>query len=155
MNMKVLKKSRKKVKAGDVFAFQIREGEFMYGRVISLEAKIGGFENVILLYIYDARSAQKDSVPPLDKLELLIPPLGTNRQPWLKGYFETVATGPLAQQDVMPVHCFKDHLTGRFFDDLGNELPRMTEPCGEYALDSYRTIDDAVSTALGIPLAPD
>ena len=34
------------------------------------------------------------------------------------------------------------------------KIKKCIEPVGVWGLDSYRTIDDAISEALGIPLAP-
>ena len=153
MNMKVLKKSRKKLQVGDIFVYQMKKGEYGYGRVIRLDAHIGGFSNVIMIYIYNAFSTDKHRVPILSKDNLLIPPIGTNRQPWLRGYFKNICNKPLAKADILAHHCFKD-IRGLYFDDEGNMLSKPTKPCGEYGLHSYRTIDDAISEALGIPLAP-
>jgi hypothetical protein len=46
-------------------------------------------------------------------------------------------------------------LRGVCFDEFAVRLARCIEPCGQLGLHSFRTIDDAVSEALGIPLAPD
>jgi hypothetical protein len=78
----------------------------------------------------------------------------TNRLSWSRGYFETVAHRNL-EDDVLHPHCFYSYNFRRYFDEYRNELPERIEPCGIFALRSFRTIDDAVSEALGIPLAPD
>ncbi len=163
-NMRVLKKSRKRARPGDVFALQVEEGRFLFGRVMRLEARIGFFDfqsqttqfwNCVLIYIYTATSSDKHNTPELNKERLLVPPMMTNLLPWSKGYFETVEHRPLRQEDSLPVHCFWDAFCQCYYDDNGNRLPGRSEPCGVYALKSYRTIDDAVSEALGIPLAPE
>jgi hypothetical protein len=74
----------------------------------------------------------------------------TNTLPWSKGYFETVAHLPLSAEDVLPRHCFRSS-SGKYFDEICNELPREEQPCGDWGLHSFRTIDDDVSDALGIP----
>ena len=43
----------------------------------------------------------------------------------------------------------------QYFDEYSNKLAKPSSPIGDWGLDSYRTIDDAISEALGIPLAPD
>jgi hypothetical protein len=154
MNMRVLKRSRKTLKSGDVFVLQMRASEYIYGRVISTSARVGFFENCIMIYIYRCFSETRDVVPSLKRHGLLLPPMMTNRLPWSRGYFETVANGPLTKDEVLRQHCFED-IRGRYFDELGNQLPRRSEPCTLLSLHSFRTIDDAVSKALGIPLAPD
>jgi hypothetical protein len=56
---------------------------------------------------------------------------------------------------VLPVHCFRS-LHGRgYFDEHSNSLPGEMPPVGDYAVDSYRTIDDRISDALGVARAPD
>jgi hypothetical protein len=154
MNMRVLKKSRKAPKPGDIFVFQARDGEYGFGRVISTTADAGFFADCNLIYIYRCFSDTRDVVPSLKKDGQLLPPLMTNRLPWSRGYFETVANVPLTKDEALPQHCFKD-IRGRYFDEHRRLLRRRSEPCGDAGLHSFRTIDDAVSKALGIPLAPD
>ena len=144
-----------------MFALQVLDFEFfLFGRVISTDAEIGPMKNVILLYVYDYRSESKDEIPPLDKNRLLIPPSMTNTLPWSRGYFQTVRHDALDKADILPVHCFQsrgflDRTKFRYFDGFGNRLKKRTEPCGEHGLGSFRTIDDDISKALGIPPAPD
>ena len=123
------------------------------------DASIGGFQDVILVYLYKATSSSKTQIPQLSPRDLLIRPVGTNRLPWTRGYFETVAHEELREDVVLPSHYFRDSLRGGFFDERGTRLEKEVAPVGvpvgEYGLDSYRTIDDEVSKALGVPLAPD
>lgn len=155
LNMRLLRPSRPNLKPGDVFAFLMPDGLYRFGRVIRTDATIGRLPNSILIYVYRCTSSAQAPLPMLSPSDLLIPPCGTNRQAWLKGYFENVAHVPLVSQDVLPVHCFWDMVYQCHRDDDGNRLPKKSEPCGDYGLHSYRTIDDAISQALGIPLAPD
>ncbi len=78
----------------------------------------------------------------------------TNKLPWSKGYFQTVDHWPLEPGDLLRQHCFLSGARARYFDEAGNELPGPVEPVGDYGLHSFRTIDDAVSDALGIDRAP-
>jgi len=151
MNMRVLKKSRKLQKPGDIFVLQMRDDEYIFGRVIRLDAVIGKFENTILAYIYRASSRRKDAIPLLNRDELLIPPLGVRREPWIRGYFETLAHRPLTEDDVLTTHCFWSVAFRKYFDDEGHELRARSEPCGIYALDCSETVDYAISKALGMP----
>ena len=154
VNMVVLKKSRKPPASGDIFAFSMPGTPFFFGRVIRTDALIGPMKNNTLIYIYRVSSPDKTKVPELNKNELLVPPIMTNRQPWLRGYFENIENRPLEPKNALEKHCFIDSW-GHFYDEQNNKLPDRVEPCGAYGLHSYRTIDDAVSKALGIPLAPD
>ena len=59
---------------------------------------------------------------------------------------------------MLPVHCFVSNVYRdgpRYFDEFRNQLPGPVPPVGVAGLHSYRTIDDEISRALGIPLAPD
>ena len=157
MNMRELNKSRKVPREGDIFALQVIDGEFLFGRVINTKTRIGNFDDVIMVYIYDVLSNTKHDVPILDKRQLLIPPLGTNRQPWYKGYFETIVRGPLAIDDILERHCFEDispvdsRVTG-YYDEQYNRLKKRTDPCGVFGLAGYTSIDADISKALGLPL---
>lgn len=155
VNMCPLRKSRPSLQPGDIFTYLMLDQLFRFGRVIRTDANIGCFPNCILLYFYKATSKSKSVVPGLHKTELLIPPVCTNRQAWLKGYFETLVSKALTPEDVLDPHCFWSPIQKCYFDLDGHRLPKRYEPCGDYGVDSYRTIDDQISKALGIPLAPD
>lgn len=155
-NLNVLRPSRKRVVAGDVFVMQPPDGRYLYGRVISTQASWGASVAANLIYVFKTRSDTK-TVPHRAGLgtdRLLIEPAVINRLPWSRGYFETVANLPFAAGEVLEQHCFEDS-GGRYFDEAGRQLPQRIEPCGFRGLHSFRTIDDLVSKALGIPLAPD
>lgn len=157
-NMRVLRPSRKAVRPGDLFAIGLPDGTFIFGRVISTDAKWTQAVDAapaILVYVYRLRSPAKTlpNVHDLRPDDLLVPPIMTNRLAWTRGYFETLGNIPLAPSDVLPVHSFFSPSRRRYFDDAGNELSAVHEPVGDYTLHSFRTIDDRVSDALGIPRA--
>ena len=127
---------------------------FRFGRLISTTAEMGGFPGSHLVYFYDAKQASKHPIPELSRDAMLVPPLGTNQKPWTLGYFETLEHRPLSESDVLAQHCFRD-LRGRCVDERGLLLSTPVEPCGEFALHSYRTIDDLLSDVLGFPQVPD
>lgn len=157
-NLRVLRPSRKAPRAGDVFVMQLPDDRFTFGRVVSTEAMAGpSMRGAILIYVYRPRFDSK-ALPERSELspdQLLVSPMMTNRLPWSKGYVETVAHWPLEPDDALPQHCFLSAARGRYFDEKGNELPGAIEPVGDYGLHSYRTIDDAVSEALGFDRVPD
>jgi hypothetical protein len=78
----------------------------------------------------------------------------TDRKPWTQGYFETLTTLPLDDDDVLDQHCFR-RWDGRYFDESLNELSGPVEPVGDYGVHSFRTIDDEVRDASGFERAPD
>lgn len=150
MNMDILRRSRRQPQEGDIFVYKMKGRPYGFGRVIRLNTRLGWFGAVTLIYVYDVFSEDKNTVPALSPRRLLIPPLGTNRRPWTMGYFETVETRPLTRKDVLSVHCFKDLTCGCYRDEYGKVLSRRSNPCGDFALDSFRTIDAQISLALGI-----
>jgi hypothetical protein len=154
MNLRVLKKSRRKPLPGDIFVVGVPGGKYAFGRVIRVDATIGPLVNCILIYIYKGLYSRKTPPPELTPRALLVPPLLTNRQGWLRGYFETVEHRPLAADQVLPTHCFASYVSrDTYYDEYGNRLSEPIEPLGEHELQSYRTIDDQISAALGIPLS--
>lgn len=155
MNLAALKKSRRAPQEGDIFVMQPPDGQFLFGRVIDTNARPFTADwRGVLIYVYRLRSAVKTPLPELLRGHLLLPPMMTNRLPWSKGYFEHLENRPLLPVDRLPQHCFRD-IRGGYRDQAGNAVPGPVEPVGVFALKSYRTIDDAISEALGIPLAPD
>lgn len=155
MNLAQLKKSRRRLQVGDIFVMLPPDGEFLFGRVIDTAAELISGVTCNLIYVYRVRSRLKSPIPELRRSQLLIPPRLTNRLGWSRGYFEHVENRPLSAKDRFPKHCFRDFLTGRYFDERARPLKRPIKPVGMRGLNSYRTIDDAVSSALGIPLSPD
>jgi hypothetical protein len=159
-NLRVLKPSRKKPQPGDVFAMQLPDETFLFGRVVSTQAKwtlAAGADPAVLIYVYRERSsiAELPDGAVLKPSRLLVSPIMTNQRPWSKGYFQTLANLPLGPGDVLAQHCFLSASRGRYFDEHGNELRGPVEPVGDHALQSFRTIDDQVSDAVGIPRVPE
>jgi hypothetical protein len=156
VNLRVLRKSRKLPRVGDVFVALPPDGLYVIGRVISTTALAGPDMPAILIYIYKLRSDAKAPPEPkeLRPNHLLVAPIMTNRRPWSEGYFETLVNWPLATTDILHQHCFRSS-TGHFYDDMARDLDRPTEPCGKWGMHSFRTIDDEISDALGIPRSPD
>ena len=154
MNLRVLKKSRHIPQAGDIFVMQLPDSHYLFGRVININAKIGPMENCILIYIYNVLTVRKLPIPELTTVHLLVPPIMTNRLPWTRGYFEHLTHAILTSESLLAKHCFRSS-GNQYFDEYSNKLSKPSSPVGVWGLDSYRTIDDAISEALGIPLAPD
>ncbi len=129
------------------------DGPYLFGRVVDTDANPLGVGGAVLIYIYRVRSAAKMPVPVLLRDQLLVAPMMTNRVPWTKGYFEHVESRPLFAGDRLDQHCFKDDVRGGFRDERGNRLVAPVAPVGDWGLQSYRTLDDEVSEALGITLS--
>ena len=154
MNLEVIRPSRKILMSGDVFVFKLKQqpGQFWFGRIIRTDSSVGIFKNTILIYLFDFHSAQKTCVPALTTDHLLVPPIHTNKLPWTKGFFEVVTNRQINANEILPQHTFKSFSRGTFFDEYSNPVANPVEPIGGFALHSYKTIDDAISKALGIPL---
>ena len=132
------------------------DGHYLFGRVISTTAMWGFSLTANLIYVYMVRSGTK-TVPDTAELRtnrLLIAPLIINRLPWSRGYFETIGIRPFGEGEVLRQHCFRDSY-GRYYDEQRRSLSLPSEPCGQAGLHSYRTLDDQISDALGIPRVPD
>ena len=152
MNLAVLRKTRKGPFAGDVFAMLPPDGRYLFGRVIRTNAILGAMGEVILMYVHTPRSERKEDVPDLRRDQLLLRPLFINWLPWRRGYCEVVRNMPLRDSERWPRHCFRAG-NGACYDELGNLMTGPFEPIGSWSLNSFRTLDDKISDALGIPLA--
>ncbi|MFI9811179.1 immunity 26/phosphotriesterase HocA family protein [Saccharothrix variisporea] len=157
-NLRVLHKSRRRPREGDIFALSPRDDLFVFGRVVSTEATWAQAEPppppVNLIYVY-RHTSPVAAVPPDSELQadkLLIPPAMVNKLPWSRGYFQTIGNIPLRPGETLGVHCFRD-ARGRYFNEFLEPLAARTEPYPVLGLGSYRTVDDQVCEALGIPLA--
>lgn len=155
MNMKVLKRTRRRPKEGDLFVYQIVDHDYGFGRVIDTSG--GGGPESILIYFFNAFSPEKNRIPELSNKRLLIPPIFSMPWPWQSGHFETVLSEPLDPQSVLPEHCFEQRRFRliRYVDEHGCELPRRLEPCGKWGIASTGYIDIVLSEALGLPPHPD
>lgn len=155
-NLRVIRRSRKPLRPGDVFAMQVPDERYLFGRVIAVDLPSGRapMPGANLLYIYRAVRTTKAVDPSeLKPTDLLLPPTFTNRMGWSRGYFQTLANQPLKPEDLLEQHCFWDLLRERYIDERQHVLSSPVEPCGEWGLASYLLIDDLVSDALGIPRA--
>jgi hypothetical protein len=135
---------------------------YLFGRVISTAARwtlAEGSETTNLVYVFSHRSASK-AMPDRAHLrsdQLLIPPQLINRLGWTRGYFETVGHLAFADGEVLPVHCFEQGSgrSPRWFDEHANELCEPVSPVGVWGGGNYKTLEDEVCRALGIPVATD
>lgn len=154
-NLRVIAPSRKPVRSGDIFAMQIPNGQYVFGRVVeaNLPREIGPMPGSNLLYVYaGTHNTMQPDLTTLVPSNLLFPPMFTNRLGWSRGYFKTVAHEPVQESDRVPGLCFK--ALGRFYELGWKVIPGCSGMCGEWGLASYRRMDDLVSGALGIPLVP-
>ncbi|WP_073325543.1 Imm26 family immunity protein [Ferrimonas marina] len=141
---------RKRLKVGDVFQLEFPESRFVYGRVMSLSASAGGFEDCILIYVYNAESTLAEVPDDLDSCTLLCQPLFINRLGFSRGYMPVVCNVALTSLSQRREWCFHDILFKKFLDEDGVELERPTDHVGTWGLSNYLILDDLVSERLGI-----
>ena len=162
-NLRKLCKGRKKRPVpGDMFAFTPFEDRYLVGRVVIANAapECAPMPGANLIYLYGIQFT--DRPPELTKLtvfNLLVPPIWTNNLGWTKGYFETFSNAPIQSSDLLPKPCFyhvplRQGAPGWYVNQIGERVDRRSEPCGSWALASYRWIDDRVSDALSITRVP-
>lgn len=154
IGFRVLKKSRRNPEPGDIFCFQLNQtnDRYFFGRVVAVDTKIGGIEglNVILIYIYKKTSMDNNSIPTLEVSDLLVPPIGTNARPWVRGYFETVGRVKNKASDLLCKHSFRD-VRGLYFDEHGSLLSTPSEPIGEYGVSGIGGIYLKIKKSLDLP----
>jgi Immunity protein 26 len=159
-NFQQLVSSRARPEPGDVFTTQIPDGRYLFGRVIRTDARCFG-PGCILVYVFRYLSDEPVAPARLLLSDLLIPPAMVNRLGWSRGYFMTIERRPFLEGERFPTHYFEDGRRGRFGkrlyvneDNEPVDPPPRGYPVRMMGLGNYRTVDDEVSDALGIPVAP-
>ena len=129
--MMVLEASRKKIKAGDLFVFQMSQEVNLYrfGLVIKNDFNLGPFPNCNLVYLYEASSKFIDEVPELNREKLLIPPFVTNNLAWSKGFFLTIGNIVPGEAEIFSEHFFRD-TSGNLYNDSGVRVKKSSRTCG-------------------------
>ncbi len=150
MELIKMKPSRKKPKEGDVFIIQPKEDLYFYGKVIRTEIPsknimVNGWN---LIYVY--KKVSKNIVMPdcLDVNELLIPPQIVNNQGWLKGYFQTIGSLPVTDEDKSINYGFFDFKTKKYVDEEGQPLGYKPEMWVDYGIGSYGSVAADIKAAL-------
>lgn len=149
--------SRKKVRLGDVFVAKLDEG-FLHGRVVNLAALSSSYSTtpMLLLYFYQGLSISPEVFPTesFSPPKLIIPPVITNTMGWRRGYFQTIGNIELTPDQLLSRHVFRGlgHESEQFWDEYNSPVHSATlsgHQIGIKALDSYLTIEDSISRALG------
>jgi hypothetical protein len=153
-NLQVLKRSRTKPKAGDIFVIRPIKHDYYFGRVINPKVDQLGFQG-ILAYLYDIHAGDKQPPAALLPTRLLIPPLLLDFSCWTMGLVEKVGHRELSAVDVLPKHCFYSLFFRRYFDEHRTPLEKKIEPCGTYGITTPSGLGLDISKALGIPFDGD
>jgi hypothetical protein len=112
-----------------------------------------GFGPFRIVYIYDKRSDDRESVPPgLHRDELLIPIVVCNSTPWTTGKFEYLKKVENDHNMFYNEHSFYCDFFKpiRFFDESGKMIPRPIEPCLPRGMASGQSIDFEIGQKLGL-----
>ncbi|MBY6188608.1 immunity 26/phosphotriesterase HocA family protein [Marinobacter hydrocarbonoclasticus] len=147
---------RKRLKVGDVFQLEFPESRFVVGRVMSLSASAGGFDDCILIYVYKTEFTMAEVPEDLDSCSLLCQPLFINRLGFSRGYMPVVGHVAITDLSRRSEWCFHSIPFNKFFDEQGVELDSSTDYVGTWGLSNYLVLDDLVSERLGIePIGDD
>lgn len=150
MHFQFQERSRKKVRPGDVFSVLLPTDEYVFGRVVAVDATVGPIANLLLIYFYDSRS-ESTEIPHEDLTtdRFLIPPTLASNTGWTTGYFKTLDNLPIGESDVLKQHCFR-RSNGKLYDEFSNELKKPVEPIGIWGAGNVYSIDRYVGHVLGL-----
>lgn len=147
-------------KEGDIFDVRIRDYRCPGRVVCTMATAFSDASNAVLIYIFSpgSKDSAHTSRREIKTDRLLVPPMVTNKKPWTLHYFRTLANLDFMEDEILDRHRFEFSYHGQhraYFDEFANEVPDPAEIMGPWGLESYLTIDDTLSAALGVPLAPD
>lgn len=146
---------RKRLAVGDVFVMRYPDDRYLFGRIMRLDAAFGGFASgCIKTHIYSFISNTPSPPEGLTSKPLLTPPQWINRLGFSRGYLTVAANVPVSSGDTQDHACYRNW-RGQYVTEDGRVLEQPTDIVGGYGLGNYRTVDDAISKALGIRLAKD
>ena len=145
----VIKRSRSEVKAGDIFAIQHKSGMYFYGKVLNADVKYmreDGFY-VIAIFKNSSINLSLDNLK-LDYEQLLIPICLDDKRCWTSGYFYTLYSGPLTQEEKKLDYGFFNPADGKYYRENNIELNYQPKVLGIYGIGSYRNIDYKIAIEL-------
>lgn len=150
-NIATIKKSEVLPNVGDIFSFKLisNSERHFFGRVISVDAKLGWGEEVMLIYLYKKYSLDVKNIPLLQTSDLLVPPIGVNLTPWKSGVFEFVKNSDLNPSDMLEKHCFVS-FNGRYYDEYGNRMYEPIEPIGYFSIVGVGGVDRIIGENIGL-----
>ena len=150
MDLIKLQPSRKKPKEGDVFIISPKEDVFLFGLVVKAQMALNDpiMNGGHLIFIFNYFSRKKEITENLLSHDLIIAPQIVNNQGWLKGYFETIGTISINNQDIEKNYGFWDIVTKQYVDELGKPLPSEPNMFSDYGLGSYGSVSMALKEKL-------
>ncbi|WP_137223009.1 Imm26 family immunity protein [Shewanella sp. MEBiC00475] len=146
---------KKRLKVGDVFRLEYPDNKFIFGRVMTLDSEVGGFPDCIKIHIYNIISEQSELPKDLIQSSLLVAPVFVNKLGFSRGYMPVIGNIPVESSQNIDGACYLSVFPKCcHVDEAGNQVEE-NELEGVWGLGNYRTMDDSISKALGIPEAPD
>ena len=89
--LKVIKRTRKLAKKGDIFVFSPREGIYFYGLVVKDDVKSDSEYNWYVIMLFKSKTNSLNDINFIPYYnDLLLPPLIVTRLYWTKGFFYNV-----------------------------------------------------------------
>lgn len=135
-----------------MFAMHLTDGQYLFGRVVATDATVSGGAKLNLVYVFKYRSRTMSPPRHLSAKDLLIAPEITNRQGWLKGYWQTIESRAFEEGERLAVHCFFDETNGRYVDEYGKRLAGRKKPSASLGVAQYHGIGYSASKKLGLPM---
>lgn len=145
-------------KLGDIFTFSIKEGEYMFGRVIADKVLGQGISEgkLIVIYIYNVTSKSKTDVQysSLTLDNLLAGPFILLKENFKFGYLEIIYYESINDVNVHFPICFEiRHLVGNPCENQLGEKIEKQKICGMSGIWNIAAIEQKVCMALGLPVA--
>ncbi|MZP30341.1 hypothetical protein GTO91_11525 [Heliobacterium undosum] len=160
-----MKPSRKKPKSGDVFVIQPKEGIYVYGKVIKadLASPSAFIQGQYLVFIYHTVCEKIVQPVELNPQKLLFQPLIVSKLGWTMGFYQTVYSTKVTQEDHAVDYGFYDadelnvpiKNIEKFVDEECQPLGYQPKLWDQYALSSYGYIGRLVHKALALHVAED
>ena len=164
MPLKWWGRTRKRVKQGTTFVFQV-EGEdvFRVGLVARARKTFRQIFESHLIYLYEPTFEHESEVPPLEIDQLLLPPKIIEPASLNDGLFDLRPCGLLSESYVLPMHCFpamkENPKTFRFeqmYVDENDELvDEITPPLVHSMYLNAWALEWEIADALGIDTWPE
>ncbi|MFN3168773.1 MAG: Imm26 family immunity protein [Phycisphaeraceae bacterium] len=163
------KKNRFKVQANDIFALEVLNYGYFYGRVVKIDLDEiyteyrdndfifmpGEKKCWICCYIYDFNSDYLvEDISQLVFNNLLCGPLLLTNHAWRDGLFKTIGNVPIPDHEqALHTNCFYWRCLDRYVDMHGQFLDKPVMPCGKYgSFLTHHGIYSILREALGDPI---
>jgi hypothetical protein len=139
--LKVLQKSNKKPKEGQIFVLEPKENLFCFGRVIktNVESRDSFVNGMYLIFIYDYFSDTEEMPEDLLRKDILIVEV-INAQLWRKGFAKNIAEIPVTKEEINADYGFWDILREYYVNLKGDYIEVIPKYKGTYGLGSYGSI---------------